>query len=199
MFISDKKELTGYTEVLRREAKLCLIAALVCAVFGGIYEMFSHQVYSAYMIGAFAIPLLLGAVPAYGIVKWIRHQTCDMMDKDMMTAQPAEKYWLWEVVSSDSTPAQEKDMSSAGIPYGVTDEDSGWDGFCLPGRICRNAWFSGIAALTVGCIFRGILEIYGTTNRLITVYPVAAAALMCVAAAAWIIPLVTIWRMARES
>ena len=163
MFISDKKELTGYTEVLRREAKLCLIAALVCAVFGGIYEMFSHQVYSAYMIGAFAIPLLLGAVPVYGIVKWIRHQTYAMMDKD------------------------------------TADDESGWDGFCLPGRICRNAWVSGIAALTVGCIFRGILEIYGTTNRLITVYPVAAAALMCVAAAAWIIPLATIWRMARES
>jgi aspartyl/asparaginyl-tRNA synthetase len=59
--------------------------------------------------------------------------------------------------------------------------------------------YAEVAALTVGCIFRGILEIYGTTNRLITVYPVAAAALMCIAAAAWIIPLATIWRMARES
>ena len=37
-------------------------AALFCAVFGMIYEVFSHEVYSYYMIYAFVIPLLLGAL-----------------------------------------------------------------------------------------------------------------------------------------
>ena len=39
----------------------------------------------------------------------------------------------------------------------------------------ENFWNSGIAALTVGCIFQGVLEIYGTTNRLIIVYWIAGA------------------------
>lgn len=40
-----------------------LIAALGCALFGAIYEMFSHDVYSGFMIFAFMIPLLGGAAP----------------------------------------------------------------------------------------------------------------------------------------
>lgn len=48
-----------------------LLAALFCIVFAAIYEYFSHQVYSDYMIFAFAIPMLGGALPfllmtAYG-------------------------------------------------------------------------------------------------------------------------------------
>ncbi len=40
-----------------------LAAAGACALFGAIYELFSHGVWSAFMIGAFAFPLLLGALP----------------------------------------------------------------------------------------------------------------------------------------
>ena len=40
-----------------------LLAAVCCAAFGAIYECFSHGVYSCFMIGAFAFPLLLGALP----------------------------------------------------------------------------------------------------------------------------------------
>lgn len=40
----------------------------------------------------------------------------------------------------------------------------------IPGRMaCRFQHF-GIAALTVGCMINGVLEIYGTTNRLVSVY-----------------------------
>ena len=42
-----------------------LIAALVCALFGAVYERFSHGVYSYRMIYAFAFPLLLGVLPLY--------------------------------------------------------------------------------------------------------------------------------------
>ena len=50
-----------------------------------------------------------------------------------------------------------------------------------PGQAATNLWNSGIAALSVGCILRGALEIYGTTNSLCAVYPVAASILLTAA------------------
>ena len=38
-----------------------MIFAIFIAVFGAIYEKFSHEVYSYYMIYAFMIPLCLGS------------------------------------------------------------------------------------------------------------------------------------------
>jgi len=92
-----------------------------CALFGAVYELFSHEVYSYFMIYAFAIPLVLGVLPNLAAALF------------------------------------------------------GWR---APGKIAANAWNSGVAALTVGCIFQGALEIYGTTNQLAIVYPVVAAALL---------------------
>lgn len=40
-----------------------LIAAMFCALFGAVYEIFSHGVFSFYMIYAFAFPLFLGCFP----------------------------------------------------------------------------------------------------------------------------------------
>ena len=40
-----------------------LFAALFCAAFGAIYEIFSHGVYSYGMLYAFAFPLALGVLP----------------------------------------------------------------------------------------------------------------------------------------
>ena len=45
------------------KAKRYLIASIVLAIAGGVYELFSHGVYSYYMIYAFMIPLLLGCLP----------------------------------------------------------------------------------------------------------------------------------------
>ena len=42
-----------------------LLSTALCALFGAVYELFSHEVYSYYMIYAFAFPLLLGAVPFF--------------------------------------------------------------------------------------------------------------------------------------
>ena len=44
-------------------AKRYLWISIFFAVFGGIYEYFSHGVYSYFMIYAFMIPLVLGTVP----------------------------------------------------------------------------------------------------------------------------------------
>ena len=46
-----------YTSNKRKTALLYLVAALSAALFGGIYEQFSHGVYSSFMIYAFLFPL----------------------------------------------------------------------------------------------------------------------------------------------
>ena len=42
-----------------------LAATVFCALFGAVYECFSHEVYSYFMIYAFAFPLMLGVVPFF--------------------------------------------------------------------------------------------------------------------------------------
>ena len=102
-----------------------LLTALFVALFGAVYEYFGHGVYSYFMIYAFAIPLVLGAVPfmAMGLFEWI--------------------------IPSDATV---------------------------------KLWGCGVATLTIGSLMRGVLDIYGTTNKLMIVYPVAAAVLFIAAA-----------------
>ena len=48
----------------------------------------------------------------------------------------------------------------------------------LPGRASMNLCASAIATLTVGSIFTGVVEIYGTTNRLSGVYVIAGGVLL---------------------
>ena len=40
-----------------------LVISCFCALFGAVYELFSHEVYSFYMIYAFAFPMVGGALP----------------------------------------------------------------------------------------------------------------------------------------
>ena len=51
-------------------------------------------------------------------------------------------------------------------------------GKVYPDKKALTAWNCGIAALTVGCIVQGVLEIYGTTNHLMIVYPIAGFILL---------------------
>ena len=46
----------------------------------------------------------------------------------------------------------------------------------MPRPLSRKLYHSGIASLTVGTIFQGVLEIYGTTNQLIRFYYFAGTA-----------------------
>ena len=50
---------------LQRLILLDLIAAVLCALFGAVYERFGHGVYSYWMVYAFAFPLILGVLPLY--------------------------------------------------------------------------------------------------------------------------------------
>ncbi len=104
-------------------------AAAGVAAFAAVYESFSHGVYSLFLILAFLIPLLGGALP-YGL---------------LIRSRRSRK----------------------------------------PGVPARCLYNSGLAALTAGSIFQGILEIYGTTNRLSAVYWIAGAVLSLLGLAAF--------------
>ena len=51
------------TSATERTAFVYLLAASFTALFGGVYEAFSHGVWSGWMVYAFAFPLVLGALP----------------------------------------------------------------------------------------------------------------------------------------
>ena len=66
-----------------------------------------------------------------------------------------------------------------------------WCALSLKARraMCHGAarlWDSGVLTLAVGSVFRGVLDIFGTTNRLVAVYPAAGAALLLIGALRWI-------------
>lgn len=97
-----------------------VVGTAFLALFAGIYEAFSHEVYSYFMLFAFAVPLMMGVLP-YTILLL------------------KEKY---------------------------------------PSRLFLTLWNSVIATLSIGSVFAGVLEIYGTTNSLIVVYPIAGGILI---------------------
>ncbi len=46
-----------------------------------------------------------------------------------------------------------------------------------PGAAAENVYACGVVTLTAGCLLNGVLEIFGTTNHLIKIYPIAGACL----------------------
>ena len=90
-----------------------LLVTILCALFGAVYELFSHGVYAYGMLYGFAFPLVGGVLPA------------------LLLAQRNDK---------------------------------------LPSDVPRQLWHFGISALTVGSLFSGALEIYGTSSSLTAVY-----------------------------
>ncbi|MBQ3264577.1 MAG: hypothetical protein IJH07_02245 [Ruminococcus sp.] len=112
MYTSDK--------MLKKHLLFNIIGTAFLALFGAVYELFSHEVYSYFMIYAFAIPLMMGVLP-YSILLLI------------------EKH---------------------------------------PDKVFLNLWNTAIATLSTGSVFAGVLAIYGTTNSLIIVYPIAGGILM---------------------
>ncbi len=60
MYTSDIKP---SRKVPLRIARNYFIVAVICAVIGLVYEIFSHGVWSVFMVGAFAVPLALGVLP----------------------------------------------------------------------------------------------------------------------------------------
>lgn len=108
-----------YTSAINRMENIVITAfiylfiSIFCILFGAVYEYFSHEVYSYFMLYAFVFPLVGGTLPFFGII-------------------------------------------FCGMP--------------IPNSLSCNLYHSGIAALTAGSLFQGALEIYGTTNRLVSLY-----------------------------
>lgn len=72
MYISDTEENA------KRAAKIAfvyLLITLFLVLFGAVYEVFSHEVYSFYMLYAFAFPLVGGVLPfsVMNICRWKRY------------------------------------------------------------------------------------------------------------------------------
>ena len=89
-------------------------------LFGAIYELFGHGVYSYFMVYAFAIPMIFGFLP------------CLLLYPKMPKEFPQLSFRLYD---------------------------------------------AGITTLTLGSILKGALDIYGTTNRLLILYPMVGVAL----------------------
>lgn len=104
-----------------KTAFVYLLISLFCALFGAVYEVFSHEVYSFYMLYAFIFPLAGGTLPFLAISLFRKR---------------------------------------------------------YPETVARNIYHSGIATLTVGSIIQGVLEIYGTTNRLTGLYWIVGVILL---------------------
>ena len=51
-----------YTSAIKT-ALTYLLISLFCALFGGVYELFGHEVYSYFMLYAFVFPLAGGTLP----------------------------------------------------------------------------------------------------------------------------------------
>ena len=60
MFTSD---IESNSKDFVKTSFIYLVISLFCILFGAVYEYFSHEVYSGYMIYAFVFPLAGGAFP----------------------------------------------------------------------------------------------------------------------------------------
>ena len=120
-----------YTSVKQRKKYILwhFIAAVFFFVFGMVYELFSHGVFSPFMAFAFTIPLVAG-----GILQSI------LLKRKVRIPDLALRLWNY-----------------------------------------------AIALLTVGSIWKGVLDIYGTTNRLIVYYPIFGGILLLLAVVQFIL------------
>ena len=122
MYTSVNKDVKSIKNKFVKRSVMYFCISMFCAVFGGIYEIFSHGVYSNYMMYAFLFPLIGGT--------------------------------LYNLILYSLRLRLQRGLSL--IFYNT-----------------------GIAALTIGSIVRGILNIYGTDNILANVYWYAGAILVC--------------------
>ena len=62
---------TSAADLNRRTGKRYLILTIFCCLFSGVYELFSHHVFSLWMISLPFVTLLLGVIPFFTLKKWI--------------------------------------------------------------------------------------------------------------------------------
>ena len=120
MFILEKNKRT----ILKCLNAYIAITAFI-AIFGFIYEQFSHNVHSFFMWFAWLLPLVFG-IGAYVLLYFL----------------PVKR---------------------------------------VPGMITECIYNLGVALLTAGFVFKGVIDIYGTTSdQMISIYFIAGASLVAV-------------------
>ena len=128
---TEYKNRTGSADLLRSGTAYLIASALVASA-GWMYELFSHGVYSNYMIYAFMVPLACGALP------------------DLLAA------------ARGSRSKKRSGSAASGLRL------------------------AAVVTLTAGSMIKGVLDIFGTTNRLLVVYPIIGLALAIAALIAFI-------------
>ena len=93
MYTSDTDSRSHNTNV--RAARAYVAVAVVVALFGAIYEHFSFGVYSYWMMYAFAVPLVLGALPSLWLATVKKSFRIPLMARKMWHAGVA----IWTVGS----------------------------------------------------------------------------------------------------
>ena len=102
------------TKSLKKQIKKYFIMSIITGIISLIYELFSHGVYSNYMLLCFLIPLLLGS-------------------------------FMYYIINSHKKRFV----------------------YVLPSKIYN----SSIITLLLYSFVRGVLDIYGTTNDILNIYP----------------------------
>ena len=104
---------------------------IFAGIFSFVYELFSHQVYSNFMVYLFVVPLVLGVIP---------------------------------------------NALALAIPR--LNVGSAWQ---------KTAQAFAVTTLSVGSILQGIVEIYGTTNSLISYFFIAGGVFLLMGIIIWIV------------
>lgn len=143
--------------------------AVAVAAAAAVYSLFSHGVYSGFMTYAFMIPLIAGAVP---------HLTAALKGGPAKH-RPYDNDLDANITGSDGSPKTNDDITAfdADGPGKTGAEKTGTEKLSF----ARDAQAAVIATLTAGSILKGVLDIYGTTNRLLISYPVLAVIILAAA------------------
>ena len=121
----NTENIVSEKNIIKHRITKNLIFAAICAIFAAIYEYFSHQVYSPFMICAFLFPVILGIVP------------------DLFRSR----------IDGNNGNTELTQKSQRKVP-----------------DITLTLQQCGIYTLTIGSIFKGVLDIYGTTNSKGVIY-----------------------------
>ncbi|MBR3330187.1 MAG: hypothetical protein IKG25_03110 [Mogibacterium sp.] len=130
-------------------------ASMVIAAAAAVYGLFSHGVYSYYMTYAFMIPLLAGALP---------HMLMALRE----AKQLERNGWYETGLPSDGVDTPDGDAK--GKEAGTRTEIMSFN----------EAQLAFVTTLTAGSLLKGALDIYGTTNRLLAVYPIIALLILLI-------------------
>ena len=119
-------------KVAKRNMFIYLGVVLFVALFGFIYELFSHGVYSFFMAFAFIFPLTLGLLI----------------------------YLILFIINKDIYPSE----------------------------FTSNMYNAGVATLTLGSLYKGVIDIYGTTRDLhLSIFFIVGISLLAIGVISYII------------